>query len=130
MPKNPFGSPPKYATPEALDRNCRAYIELCSEQNAFPDEAGMLLFLKLPPATKARYEKNESGQYAGFAEVFKKYELLRESYLTRGMLADPKLAGACSFLLKQRKNGGYAEKQADGGDAPQIRVLIGGLDAK
>jgi|GEM_PF-537158 len=116
-PKNKDEAPLPYASAEALDARCRDYVDQCRARELFPDEAGMFVFLGLSWDMKARFEINEAGRYPGFASVLNKYQLLRESELSRMMLLDPKLASPCAYLLKQVKNGGYADKQQSEGKA-------------
>lgn len=130
-PKSTGGVLSPYATPEELDAKCQEYIGQCKAREVFPDEAGMFVFLGISWDTKTRYENNEEGRYAGFAEVLGKYQLLRESELSRMMLLDPKLASPCAYLLKQSKNGGYADKQqAEGKANVTVEFKLGIPDAE
>ena len=125
-PKSTSDTPVPYETAEALDAKCREYVDQCRARALFPDEAGLFVFVGLDWDAKARFEGNEAERYPGFATVLRKYQLLRESELSRMMLLDPKLASPCAYLLKQAKNGGYADKQqAEGKGNVTVEFKLG-----
>lgn len=111
MEKKEQQSRKKYTTAEALEKKVNAYFDECSENgDVFPDEAGMFEYLDIRPNTKAKYCKDEA-----YKEVFEIAARRRESWLTRRMVSEPRLATGCLAALKQPKNGGYI-------DRPQVKM--------
>ena len=71
----------------------------------------------------------ETGVYkkVGYDDVVKKIIAYREHFLLQSGLDCSKTASIANFALRQRKNGGYQEKQAaDGGGEMKITVRLGG----
>lgn len=101
----------KYKTAEDLQEAVNNYFLKCEEENVFPDNAGMRLFLDISQDTEERYLKQND-----YAEVLKKAQDRRESWLTRRVMSDnAKTVTGAIFALKQAKNGGWRDIQETSG---------------
>lgn len=119
------GGRPRLYTAEEFAKAVQAYIDDSEDKGYFPDEAGLILWLKIGETTYREY-----GEREGFREVVARARLLRESWLTRKMTAEPKLAQGCLNNLKQPKNGGYIDKPQNDGPRELTINLVGvGSDA-
>lgn len=97
-----------YKKPKDLMEAVFNYITECENRKTFPDEAGMFIKIGLTKETAEKiYEKG--GEWA---HPFEYAKLERESWLSRRMCSDPKLATGCMNALKQEKNGGYIDRPA------------------
>lgn len=112
---------PKKYDAESLEKAVDDYFLQCENQGVFPDEAGMLIFLNISRPTLSRY--NEDEEMKG---IFARAGERRESWLAQAISAEPKLAQGLSFLLKQKKNGGYSDRP-DGGEAQKVIIEMHGV---
>lgn len=97
-----------YATAAAFKKAVDKYFEDCETKGIFPDHAGMKIALGLSDKTLSRYAEDDE-----YAEILEECIDRRESYLTRKMVTDNKLAQGCLNALKQPKNGGYTDRPVD-----------------
>lgn len=115
---------PKLYTKETLEKAIDKYFSDCKEDNnIFPDEAGMLLYLNISENTYRRYmEDIELG------ELIARARRRRESWLVRRMTSEPKLAQGCLNSLMQQKNGGYTNRPDNTQQSVEINVKIAGCE--
>lgn len=119
------GPKPRYAEPEDLERAINEYFDQCEEQNVFPDEAGMRVFLNLsrsrldalssppsPDSTDSKTIQGDNNNYKKYREILARARDRRESWLARTATSTPKLAQGCLNALKQPSNGGWIDKSA------------------
>ena len=112
----------KYKTPEEFQIAIDNYFRDCEEKNIFPDLAGMRLYIDISQDTEERYSKQK-----GYAEILKKAQDRRESWLTRRVMSDnAKAVTGAIFALKQSKNGGWRDVQETSG-AMNITVSLPGM---
>jgi hypothetical protein len=113
----------KYKSPEDFQAAIDNYFADCEARNIFPDLAGMRLFIDISQDTEERYSKQK-----GYAEVLKKAQDRRESWLTRRVMSDnAKAVTGAIFALKQPKNGGWRDVQETSG-AMNITVNLPGMN--
>lgn len=72
--------------------------------------------------------RNEKDKYIGYAEALKKLDLYREHYWLTVADNEKKTAFAI-FNLKQKKNGGYTDKQEIEHKDMKIDIKINGVNA-
>lgn len=118
----------KYETPEHLKRAIQAYIDQCEAADVFPDEAGMRLFIGI---TRREYysltsDKENPEYWREFGDILDWAKDKRESYLTRKMTKETKLANGCLNALKQPMNGGYVDRPS-GGDKVELNIKVDGI---
>ena len=114
------GGRPRFYSEKEFENAVSAYIAHSEENNYFPDEAGLILWLKIGETTYRDYSERD-----GYREIVARAKLYRESWLTRKMTAEPKLAQGCLNNLKQPKNGGYIDKPQDSGPRELTINLVG-----
>ena len=102
--------PRKIQTAEELSEKLREFMALVSSGEIDkPTDYRLVEFLNVSPDTLERWN-NERDNYVGYAEQLKKLEMFREHYwLTQA--DNSSRATFAIFNLKQRKNGGYTDKQ-------------------
>jgi len=115
---------PKKYTAETLEDAVNAYFDKCEENGVFPDDAGMRLFLNISDRTEDNYMKDEE-----LSPIFTRARSRRESWLAQAISSEPKLAQGLSFLLKQKKNGGYTDRP-DAGEPQKLIVELHGVGAE
>lgn len=102
------------------------YFNECLECDVFPDLAGMRVALRMSES-----EMEEASEREEIRQIFEVAKDRRESYLVRAMTADNKRTSGCMNALKQKENGGYAEK--NDGTIPTLNINVlgipGGMDA-
>ena len=109
--------------PEEAMTDIQNYFKDCNEKGVFPDEAGMLVWMGLFPEDKDTLCKRDSR----FVSVFKRAEMLQESWLSRHAVGG-KNASAALALLKERKYGSVGkEKKADMSVKLNVSEIEGGL---
>lgn len=122
-------------SPEELSKAIDIYFQECEEENIFPDEAGMIIFLEdnlsISSASYRRYadakEDDEKETYKELAKVISRARDRRESWLTRRMVTDNKAAQGCFNALKQPKNGGYTDGKGNNDGQATITLKIEGI---
>ena len=98
-------------SPEKLRTQVGDYMARCSEENVFPDLAGMRLFLD-----RSQQELDEFSRDPELKKILDHAADCRESWLVRHMTADNKLTTGCFNALRQSCNGGYSDKSARKGE--------------
>lgn len=117
-----------------VKRRLRDYLDGCEAAEYYPTDYDLMKLFGIS-ARQLDYwvsgGKTERVDYAEFAPVMKELVAYREHCLVRKLLSDPKGASGTIFALKQKKNGGYTDKQeSEIGGAIQIDVKLqgGGAD--
>lgn len=126
--KRGVGRPKKFETPEDFRVAVEGYIEDCTSQGIFPDEAGMRLALKYSRRwADGKISENENPEsYKAYREIFDFAKDSRESFLVRKMTSDNKAAQGCLNALKQAANGGYLDRPADSGKI-ELNIKVDGI---
>lgn len=119
--------PRKITDAEELDTKVSKFIELVnSGEIDKPTDYRLLEFLGVSADTLENWN-NEKDKYIGYSAVLKKLERYREHYwLTRA--DDPKQSTFAIFNLKQKKNGGYTDKQEIEHKDMKIDIKINGVN--
>ena len=94
-------------SPEKLRAQVDDYMARCTEENVFPDLAGMRLFIG-----RSRRELEDFSRDEALKKVLDYAADCRESWLVRHMTADNKLTTGCFNALRQSCNGGWSDKSA------------------
>lgn len=117
-----------YRTPEELKAKMEEYFIKCEaeEEGAFPDEAGMRIFLELGHKSYQSYLEDPA-----YELVFDWAQDMRESWAARNLAANPRNAQAFLNILKQSANGGWVDRKTDKEDKViEIRAAgVGGVEA-
>ncbi len=108
---------------EFEDRIDRYFTE-CAQTGAYPDEAGMILYLGLEREEYDRYLGGAEGK--GWAACLKKARLRRESIIVRDLYASEKATTGKIFLARQVNNGGLSDKPREDSPMMTIDVKISG----
>ena len=120
------GGRPQYNDFTVFQARVNEYFQLCDQQGVFPDEKGMYVFLRIFEEDMDRLYARENGDK--YRDVTKLARYRRESWLSRNMVADNKMASGCMNALKQEMNGGYTDRpKADRGKSVRI-ILPDGTD--
>ena len=132
------GAKRKFETPEGMRRQVQEYMNLMQEKDEFPSFAGMLRYLDISKRTYYRYmnteepdpEMSDEERHA-YRKVFEDAQLVREDWLERRMVKEPRAANGCMNSLKQVQNGGFKEKiEADVDARITVNVIgVGGENA-
>jgi len=117
---------PKYPDAHAVDKAIRAYFKDCEAEGKFPNYAGMLLYLGVCAATVERWCSEGHSEYLVYRGVFEKARLRIEDTLNQLVLDKGKTNGAI-FLLKQKKNGGYKDRDKGDGNETKLTINLVGL---
>lgn len=116
----------KSFSPRRIKEGVDRYFEECLGCDVFPDLAGMRVSLGMSES-----EMEAASEREEIREIFNVAKDRRESYLVRAMTADNKRTSGCMNALKQKENGGYAEKTE--GFVPTLNINVlgipGGMDA-
>lgn len=123
---NPIAPPRKIKNAEELREKIREFIALVdSGEIDKPTDYRLHEYLGISADTQERWI-NERDKYQGYAEELKKLEKYREHYwLCKA--DDPKQTTFAIFNLKQRKNGGYTDKQEVEHKDMKIDLTINGV---
>jgi hypothetical protein len=117
-----------YHTPEELKAKMEEYFIKCEaeEEGAFPDEAGMRIFLELGHKSYQSYLEDPA-----YELVFDWAQDMRESWAARNLAANPRNAQAFLNILKQSATGGWVDRKTDKEDKViEIRAAgVGGVEA-
>lgn len=107
----------KVGTPADMKRNVERYLAERIEKGEFPTFAGMLKFLGISKRTYYRYLNEDNGDESmseedrrEYRKIFEDAQLVREDYLEKQMVSEPRLANGCMNSLKQPQNGGFKDK--------------------
>ena len=118
-PKGSVNRP--YKSPEELRGKMEEYFRDMEAQDEFPDEAGMRLALNCGHEVWQAYQEDEA-----YRKVMDWAVDMRESWLSRALLRNPRNAQAYLNALKQPKNGGWVDRKTDSGDRT-LRLKIDGV---
>lgn len=84
---------------------------MCAEQQVFPDEAGLILYLGISEERYGKYMRAELRRYKPYQLCLERAKLRRESILVREIFAaENKSPSGKLFLVKQEENGGLTDK--------------------
>lgn len=110
-----------------LENKVNEFINLCDKGVIDkPTDYRLMEFLNVSHDTIENWN-NDKEKYIGYSVVLKKLERYREHYwLTRA--DDPKQSTFAIFNLKQKKNGGYTDKQEIEHKDLKIDVKINGVN--
>ena len=119
--------PRKIKTAEELGKKIDQFIALCySGEIDKPTDYRLGEFLGVEYTTMERWV-NEKDKYEGYADALKKIEKFREHYWLL-KADDPKQSTFAIFNLKQKKNGGYTDKQEIEHKDMKIDIKINGVN--
>ena len=119
--------PRKIASAEELGEKLTEFIKLVDTGKIDkPTDYRLCEHLGVEYTTMERWV-NDKDNYIGYADQLKKLELYREQFWLN-KADDPKLATFAIFNLKQRKNGGYTDKQEIEHKDLKIDVKINGIN--
>lgn len=110
IPMQRGGQRPEYNNYVDLQRKVDEYFNKCAENDEFPDEKGMYLYLRV---FKEDLEVKCEDSYPGHEEyrrILKEAQYQRESWLARHMVSDAKRANGCMNALKQEQNGAWIDR--------------------
>ena len=107
----------RYETPEGMKRQVDDYISMMLAKDELPSFAGMLRYLNISKRTYNRYmnieepdpELSDEERHA-YRKIFEDAQLVREDYLERRMVREPRAANGCMNSLKQPQNGGFKDR--------------------
>ena len=132
------GAKRRFETPDGMKRQVEAYLSEMLAKDELPSFAGMLRYLNISKRTYYRYmniedpdpELSEEDRRA-YRKIFEDAQLVREDYLERRMVREPRAANGCMNSLKQPQNGGFKEKiEADIDARITVNVIgVGGENA-
>lgn len=118
--------PRKIKDSDELMQKVNEFISLCdSGEIDKPTDYRLCEYLGISPDTLENWN-NEKDKYSGYSVCLKKLERYREHYwLCKA--DDPKQSTFAIFNLKQRKNGGYTDKQEVEHKDMKIDIRINGV---
>jgi hypothetical protein len=133
MPKRKYSDPgyveTEYKEDISLQAKIDEYFDKCKEDNVYPDEAGMIIYLGICRDTLENYLSNENGKYPGFSTPIKNARLRRESMTVRDIYkSDSKEATGKIFIAKQPSNGGLIDRPVNDNSGLTIKVDLGGVN--
>ena len=106
------------------------YFKRCEAEERFPDEAGLILYLKLSVADYERLRADGDGESGDYARLLEDARLRRESIISRELYSSgAKGTMGKLFLAKQAKNSGILGTAAEEGRLV-IEVRISGSGAE
>lgn len=100
------------------------YFEDCDQAGVFPDEKGMYVFLKIFEEDLEPLLAPENPDSVEYARILKRAKYRRESWLSRNMVNDNKMANGCFNALKQEANGGYSDRGTQGKEEKKVKILL------
>lgn len=125
--KDTRGGKPKYNNYRDFRKKVDDYFVECNEQGVFPDEKGMYVFMNIFEEDIEPLISEENPNADEYLRILKLARYRRESWLSRNMVADNKMASGCMNALKQEQNGGYTDRPtADKKQRVEV-VLPGGM---
>jgi nickel-dependent lactate racemase len=117
--------PRKIKSAAELDEKITEFIALCDAGEIDkPTDYRLMEYLQVSHDTMERWSNNEDN-YEGYAAVLKKLERYREHYWL-SVADNEKKATFAIFNLKQKKNGGYTDKQEIEHKDMKIDISING----
>lgn len=121
------GPKPKLSAVTELKNAMGRYFGSCESSGTFPDYAGMLLYLGMTEKEANKLQSEDHADHEKYRKLFDDARLRRESWLSRRMVTEPKVANGCMNALKQEKNGGYIDKQKDSGGETKLTINLVGV---
>ena len=110
----------------AFQKKIEDYFQECERDGIYPDEAGLILHLKLDKETYDRYKNNAKGTPAGYMRYLEDARLRRESIIVRDIYSNEKSPTGKIFLARQPENGGLCDKAPQTSAKTTVEVLIDG----
>ena len=98
------------------------YFDECEANGAFPDEAGMALYLGIERTTIDEWMSGKSPR--GYRRIIQDSRLRRESVLVRGIYASDKSTSGKIFLSRQNSAGALSDKTGDSGRSDELSVEV------
>ena len=117
--------PREKRTAAEFEQAIESYFKHCEEQGAFPDEAGMILFLGLD---REEYDRLRAGRRGrAYADAISRARLRRESIIVRELYQTEKSATGKIFVARQPENGGLTDRPREAAvSPPAVKVRLGG----
>ena len=112
-------------TPGKVRNRLKRYIEECTNRDYLPLDRDLVEVFNIPVGVLRKWYNGEA-PYGEYADVMKELSCYQEEYLVRHGLEDPKMQSFYIFMLKQKKYGGYTDKQEHGDAAVKVDVTING----
>ena len=123
------GRRPGYSDYRVFRTKVDEYFNKCEEEAVFPDEKGMFIHLGIFEEDLEPLIDPEITEDADeYLRVLKLARYRRESWLSRNMVRDNKMANGCMNALKQEQNGGYTDRPAAGKQQKVQIILPNGKD--
>jgi hypothetical protein len=104
------GGRPLYNDHRKFRTKVDEYFQICDEAGVFPDEKGMFLHLGIFEEDLDNLVSDENEYADEYVRILKLARYRRESWLSRNMVRDNKMANGCMNALKQEQNGGYIDR--------------------
>lgn len=104
------GGRPTYSDYRKLQSRVNEYFANCEESGVFPDEKGMYVYLGVFKEDIEEYISESNPKADEYSRILKLAQYRRESWLSRNMVADQRMAQGCMNALKQEQNGGYTTR--------------------
>lgn len=117
------GMRPKYPDYRVFRNKVDEYFNLCDDAGVFPDEKGMYLHLGIFEEDLDPLIGEDNPDALEYMRVLKLARYRRESWLSRNMVRDNKMANGCMNALKQEQNGGYIDRPS-GSKKQTIEIVM------
>jgi hypothetical protein len=124
------GRRPEYSDYREFRKKVDEYFVQCEEDGVFPDEKGMFIHLNIFEEDLDALIDPENEYANEYLRILKLARYRRESWLSRNMVRDNKMANGCMNALKQEQNGGYTDRPAAGKQQKVQIILPNGKDMK
>lgn len=118
------GRRPQYNDVKDFSKAVDDYFAECDNLGVFPDEKGMYVSMKIFEEDLEPLLDPENPDAPEYARVLKRAKYRRESWLSRNMVADNKMANGCFNALKQEANGGYADRGVQDKTEKKLKILF------
>lgn len=125
--KDTRGGRPKYNKYRDFRKKVDEYFVECNELGVFPDEKGMYVFMNIFEEDIEPLISEDNPDADEYLRILKLARYRRESWLSRNMVADNKMASGCMNALKQEQNGGYTDRPISDKKQRVEVVLPGGM---
>ena len=100
----------KIASPEALEKLIQGFVNHCEITGEIPDDYNLCKFLDISIPTLDRYYMGKDS-YKGFDSPLKSLVAYREHRELKRAEEDPRQITGSIFRLKQKRWGGYTDRQ-------------------
>lgn len=118
------GRRPTFTDYKDLAREVEAYFTKCDEDGVFPDEAGMYVYLKIFKEDLEPMLDPDNPDAQEYERILKRAKYRRESWLSRNMVQDNKMANGCFNMLKQEANGGYSDRGVQDKTEKKLKIVF------